>query len=168
MFKMRFENVRQFKQNLRSAEVKHRLTQPGLSMAAKGCLTEQKDYAPRWKGHIQQSLEIKYPAQKPWKEIEVGHANFAPHYAVFMEFGTGRMHLNENYSLAPNKPHWVPVRKVWAWSKDKGKNPYTVARTISKRGGLRARQYIHSGYKFLQREDAWRMINAFAKAEVEI
>lgn len=168
MFSVSIEGFSEARKYLKSGKLKHALTEPMLSNAAVFCRKIQSNNAPIWKGRIDASLDIKYDSSVPHKEILIGHVDSEPEHAKFMEYGTGTQHLGENYTRRPNKPHVTRAKHVWGWSKSNGLNPYKVAGAITKRGGLKPRKYIRSGFIAIKDQAFWDNLSRSIKIEIEI
>jgi hypothetical protein len=71
-------------------------------------------------------------------------ANNGKPYGAYMEFGTGLVHDHPSW---PRARHVVPPAALMGWAERKGRgggnfNEYSVANSITRRGGLKPRRYL--------------------------
>jgi hypothetical protein len=89
-------------------------------------------------------------------------------YAAYMEFGTGLRHDHPNW---PRKPHIVPPMALGPWAARKSRggedfNPFTIARAITRRGGLKPRRYMRNPFEANQTKYVRYLTDALKKASL--
>lgn len=112
-----------------------------LTAAAVTVAGEARRRAPVDTSRLRTSINHKVETQGNTVTASIG-TNVT--YAPYMEFGTGLVHDHPSW---PRKRHVVPAQALAAWAMRKGRggkdfDAFTIARAISRRGGLMPRRYL--------------------------
>lgn len=107
-------------------------------MKAAGFLleSEAKKRAPVDRGLLRASIAHEAYATESQVGVRIGSK---VKYAPYMEYGTGLVHDHPSW---PRKRHVVPAAALAGWAKRVGADAGAVARSITKRGGLKPRRYL--------------------------
>lgn len=108
----------------------------GLDKVGYIITSEAKKRAPVDRGQLRASISHEVDPSPLPTFVKIGAK---PHYAPYMEFGTGLVHDHPSW---PRKPHKIPFGVLDGWGKRKGIDGAGAAGAIMKRGGLKPRRYL--------------------------
>jgi len=132
---------------------------------------EARRRAPVNSGVLRSQIFHEVDSAEPPQWVDVGAM---PHYAKYMEFGTGLRHDHPNWPrkrhfgyVLEQGAHWQPVPGLVYWAKRKGMGaPESAARglmvAIARRGGLDPRRYLRGPIEDLRGRVADRWASVFS------
>lgn len=111
----------------------------GFREATMLVVTGAKRNAPVDTGRLRSSItgEVRFKNGLLGKDVE-GVAGTNVDYAPYMEFGTG--------TFVGRAPHYPPPGAIALWSRRHGLNPYVVALSIYRKGGLQGRHFLQKAF----------------------
>ena len=122
--------------------------------------SEARRRAPVDRGQLRASIAHQVDPSPVPTWVKVGAK---PHYAPYMEYGTGLIHDHPSW---PRKPHKIPFGALDGWAKRKGLDGGAVAGAVMARGGLKPRRFLRGALED-NREKVLRIISGALRAASE-
>lgn len=133
---IRIEGIEAVMARLRVDAIARQHLRDGFNAIGFLLTNEAKQRAPVDTGLLRNSIAFEVdPSPVPlWVTIGA-----RPHYAPYMEYGTGLCHDHPSW---PKRPHKVPLGALDKWGHRTGNDGNAVALMITLRGGLKPRRYL--------------------------